>query len=247
MGKNKLSKYADMATFKNVVQADYKKVGNQDYELKGNWQNSFFKNHNPIILELGCGKGEYTIGLAETNKNQNFIGIDIKEARMWKGAKYALENGLSNVGFIRTQIEIIKQFFAPSEVSEIWLTFPDPQMKRTKKRLTSTRFIELYRDFLVPGGIIHLKTDSNFQYQYTLEMAKINGFEIVNAMSNIYDGRFIDPVLNIKTYYENQWLERDIKIKYISFIPHQNKLIEPNIDIEPDTYRSFGRGVVTIE
>lgn len=147
MGKNKLSKYADMATFKNVVQADYKKVGNQDYELKGNWQNSFFKNHNPIILELGCGKGEYTIGLAETNKNQNFIGIDIKEARMWKGAKYALENGLSNVGFIRTQIEIIKQFFAPSEVSEIWLTFPDPQMKRTKKnspQLALSNYIAIF-------------------------------------------------------------------------------------------------------
>lgn len=247
MGKNKLSKFADMERFSNVLQVTFHQLQQNDHALKGNWKRDFFKNEGPIVLELGCGKGEYTTGLAQLTPEKNYLGIDIKGARMWKGAKYAIDHELDNVGFIRTHIEMIAQFFAPGEVSEIWLTFPDPQMKKTRKRLTSTRFIALYRQFLKPGGIVHLKTDSNFQYRYTLEMAKANGFEIVGNNNNIYADDQHEPVLDIKTYYEKQWIARGLNIKYISFVPHQQELIEPNVDIEPDSYRSFGRGAVNTE
>lgn len=247
MGKNKLNKFAEMETFANVLQVPFSVLKNDDHPIKGQWNTQFFSRSLPIVLELGCGKGEYTTGLAEISADKNYIGIDIKGARMWKGAKYSNERGLTNVGFLRTNIELIDRFFAPGEVSEIWLTFPDPQMKKTRKRLTSTRFIELYRKFLKPGGIIHLKTDSNFQYRYTLEMAKANNFEIVSNNENIYDAVTVDPILQIKTYYEKQWIARGLNIKYISFIPHQKELVEPDIDIEPDTYRSFGRGALPVE
>lgn len=247
MGKNKLSKFTDMETFSNVLQVSFSDVNQHDHPIKGNWNRDFFKNDNPIVLELGCGKGEYTVGLAEIEPTKNYIGVDIKGARMWKGAKHAVDNGLINVGFLRTHIEMIDQFFAPGEVSEIWLTFPDPQMKKVRKRLTSTRFIELYRKFLIPGGTVHLKTDSNFQYLYTVEMANLNTFEILQNFSDIYASEKTDKTLEIKTYYEKQWLARGIKIKYISFIPHQNELVEPDIEIEPDSYRSFGRGAVNVD
>jgi len=244
VAKNKLVKFADMETFNNVLQVTFSDVNQKDHPIKGNWNRDFFRNDHPIILELGCGKGEYTVGLAEIDPSRNYIGIDIKGSRMWNGAKKALDAGLTNVGFLRTHIEMIHQFFAPGEVSEIWLTFPDPQMKKVRKRLTSTRFIELYRKFLRPDGVIHLKTDSNFQYTYTVEMAKINGFRILSNNNDIYDSDSIDKTLRIKTFYEKQWIGRGITIKYISFIPHQNELIEPDIEIEPDPYRSFGRGVI---
>lgn len=247
MGKNKLKKFADMESFSNVLQVPFHKIEHTDHEIKGNWNANFFKNNNPIVLELGCGKGEYTVGLAENDKTKNYIGVDIKGSRMWQGAKYATETGLNNAGFLRTHIELINQFFAPNEVSEIWLTFPDPQMKKTRKRLTSTRFIELYRQFLKPGGIVHLKCDSNFQYTYTFEMVKANKFEIISNIDNIYAQDKIPDVLQIKTYYEKQWLARGITSKYISFIPHQNGLIEPEVEIPEDTYRSFGRGAVTVD
>lgn len=247
MGKNKLSKFADMAEFENVLQVVYHNIENNDHPIKGNWNSEFFKNNQKIVLELGCGKGEYTTGLAETDPSNNYIGIDIKGARMWKGADYAVRNQLKNVGFLRTHIEMCSQFFALNEVSEIWLTFPDPQMKKVRKRLTSTRFIELYRRFLAPGGVVHLKTDSNFQYLYTLEMARANGFEILTNIDDIYVGTAIDPVFYIKTYYEKQWIARGLSIKYLSFVPNNNNLIEPDVDIEPDTYRSFGRGALTVD
>jgi len=247
VGKNKLSKFADMETFSNVLQVSFSEIQQQCHPMKGNWGQKFFHNENPIVLELGCGKGEYTVGLAELDKSKNYIGIDIKGSRMWQGAKYATVNGLTNVGFLRTHIEMIGQFFDQNEVSEIWLTFPDPQMKKTRKRLTSTRFVELYRQFLKPGGIIHLKTDSNFQYQYTLEMASRNNFEIISNNDNVYGNGAVDRVLQIKTYYEKQWLGRGLTIKYISFIPHQGELFESDVDIEPDTYRSFGRGALTVD
>lgn len=247
MGKNKLSKFADMETFSNVLQVSFGEIQQQAHPMKGNWASNFFHNDNHIVLELGCGKGEYTVGLAEIDRSKNYIGIDIKGSRMWQGAKQAIDSGLSNVGFLRTHIELIGHFFAENEVSEIWLTFPDPQMKKTRKRLTSTRFVELYRKFLKPGGIIHLKTDSNFQYQYTLEMIKRNNFEIVSNIDNVYKNEDINRVLQIKTYYEKQWLGRGLTIKYISFVPHQGELFEPDVDIEPDTYRSFGRGALTVD
>lgn len=235
-----------MESFQNTVQAPFRQDTIEKHELWGQWNTQFFKNSQPIVLELGCGKGEYTVGLAELDPSKNYIGVDIKGSRMWKGAKYATDNNLQNVGFLRTSIELIHLFFAPNEVSEIWLTFPDPQMKRTRKRLTSRRFIELYRRFLKPDGIVHLKTDSNFQFQYTQAIVEANGFEVRTQLSDVY-AQEPEKALQIKTYYEKQWLARGIKIKYISFVPNSNELIEPNVDIEPDTYRSFGRGAVTVD
>lgn len=247
MGKNKLPKFAEMQTFSNVLQAPFYIVQHNDHQIKGNWNHDFFKNDNPIIVELGCGKGEYTTGLASLHAGTNFIGVDIKGARMHTGAKFAIENGLQNVAFLRTNIEMTKQFFAAGEVSEIWLTFPDPQMKRTNKRLTSTRFIDYYRQFLVEGGIVHLKTDSQFQYLYTLEMAKANNFEIIANINDVYGQETVSEELKIHTYYENQWIGRGLKIKYLSFRPHREALVEPNVEIEFDTYRSFNRGVLMPE
>lgn len=235
-----------METFSNVLQVPFNEVNQNDHPIKGNWNRDFFKNNNPIVLELGCGKGEYCLGLAAIESQKNYIGVDIKGARMWKGAKEAIDNEFGNVGFLRTHIEMVDRFYGENEVSEIWLTFPDPQMKKVRKRLTSTRFISLYRKFLKTDGIIHLKTDSNFQYLYTVEMCKANGFQVVTNCDNIYASETTNKVLDIKTYYEKQWLGRGITIKYISFIPHQDKLIEPDVQIEPDSYRSFGRSALTV-
>jgi len=231
-----------METFANTVQSPMQHPDQADHELKGNWNKEFFKNDNPIILELGCGKGEYSVSLAKFFPDKNFIGVDIKGARMWKGAKLAIEQGVNNVGFLRTSIEIIHKFFAPGEVQEIWLTFPDPQMKSTRKRLTATNFIEIYRKILAPDGIINLKTDSNFQYQYTLEMVKENELEIVANTDNLYQSDILNDVLSIQTFYEKQWRERGIDIKYIAFkLSHDEPLHESDVEIEKDPYRSFGR------
>lgn len=230
-----------MKGFDHVIQAPYHTIKHNDFHLKGQWAKTFFKNDNPIILELGCGKGEYTVELAAKNPDTNYIGVDIKGARLWKGAKLALNQGLKNVAFIRTNIELITQFFGASEVSEIWLTFPDPQMKKTRKRLTSTTFLDKYMNFLKEGGIVHLKTDSNFQYNYTRAMALLNKFEVLADTDNLYEWEHLTDILQIKTFYEKQWLDRGIKIKYIAFKPHKEELSEPDIEIEKDEYRSFGR------
>ncbi|MFZ4581851.1 MAG: tRNA (guanosine(46)-N7)-methyltransferase TrmB [Paludibacter sp.] len=243
MGKNKLSKFADMEQYPHVFQVSSHAVreGNE-FNMKGAWNEQFFKNNNPIVLELGCGKGEYTVGLAELFPNKNFIGVDIKGARMWTGAKDSHEKGLKNVAFLRTNIEMIFHFFAASEVAEIWLTFPDPQMKKVTKRLTATNFIRSYLQFLQPSGLIHLKTDSNFMFTYTCQMVNVNGFEVNFLTDNLYNSGLINPILKIKTYYEQQWLDRGLTIKYIQFIPHQNEFfVEPDEEIEYDAYRSFGR------
>ncbi len=241
MGKNKLSKFNEMESFEHVVQAPYNKIEQADFRLKGKWAKEFFKNNNPVILELGCGKGEYTVALAEQNANINYIGVDIKGARLFSGAKQALEKGLKNVAFLRTNIEIITQFFSAGEVAEIWLTFPDPQMKKTRKRLTSTLFLNKYRLFLKPGGIIHLKTDSNFQYVYARALVHFNQFEVIAETDNLYSWEQLSETLKIKTFYEKQWLDRGIKIKYIAFKLTDKPFAEPEIEIEKDEYRSFGR------
>ena len=241
MSKNKLAKFAEMGAFENVIQAPYRQLNNEDFYLKGNWATRVFGNQNPVVLELGCGKGEYTVQLGEKYPGTNFIGIDIKGARLYTGAKQALAKGLKNVAFLRTNIEAIDRFFAPGEVAEIWLTFPDPQMKKTSRRLTSSFFLERYRRILQPDGIIHLKTDSNFQFTYTSELAHLNEFEILAETRDLYESEYLNDLLQIKTFYEKQWLDRGIKIKYIAFKINNEVIKEPEIEIERDEYRSFGR------
>lgn len=246
MGKGKLAKFAEMETFNNVFQYPYSVIDNVPFEMKGKWREEFFKNDNPIVLELGCGKGEYAVGMARMFPNINFIGVDIKGARMWTGAKAAIEEGLPNVAFLRTNIEIIDRFFADGEVQEIWLTFSDPQMKNERKRLTSTYFMERYRRFLVDGGLIHLKTDSNFLFTYTKEMVKENKLEVEMCTDDLYHATDLDEgtksILGIRTYYESMWLERGLNIKYIKFkLSKEGTLTEPDVEIEYDDYRSYHR------
>ena len=242
MGKGKLAKFAEMETFKNVFQYPYSVIDDVPFEMKGHWREQYFGNDNPIVLELGCGKGEYAVGLARMFPNINFIGVDIKGARMWTGAKMAIEEGLINVAFLRTNIEIIERFFAEGEVSEIWLTFSDPQMKKATKRLTSTYFMERYRKFLKPNGIIHLKTDSNFMFTYTKYMIETNGLPVEFMTEDLYHSDLVDDILGIKTYYEQQWLDRGLNIKYIKFrLPQEGQLKEPDVEIELDSYRSYNR------
>lgn len=217
--KNKLKRFKENETFDNVIQPTREEIVDQTFALKGKW-NTFFKNDNPIILELGCGKGEYTVGLAKQSPNKNFIGVDIKGARFWRGAKTATEESMDNVGFIRTQIELIDQLFAEGEVSEIWITFPDPQIKykRTKHRLTNEAFLAKYRQILKPDGVVNLKTDSEFMHGYTLGLLHGKGLEVIYANHDVYKNEGSPKeVLEIQTFYENQYLEKGKPITYIKF------------------------------
>ena len=248
MGKGKLAKFADMETYDCVFQYPYGALEHADFPLQGRWHEEFFHNQNPIVLELGCGKGEYTIGLAKLYPDVNFIGVDIKGARMWTGATEAVREGMKNVAFLRTNIEIIDRFFAPGEVQEIWLTFSDPQMKSPRKRLTSSWFLERYRHFLVDGGIIHLKTDSNFLFTYTSLLADRNHLPVDVRTTDLYGTDTSNSVADIKeassiqTYYESMWIARGINIKYMKFhLPHEGALEEPDVEIELDDYRSYHR------
>lgn len=241
MAKNKLSKFADMATYENVFQYTFETLQREGFPLRGKWHTHFGNNH-PIVLELGCGKGEYTVGLAKLFPDKNFIGIDIKGARMWKGATQALQENLHNAAFLRTHIELIRHFFAGNEVSEIWITFPDPQMKKTNKRLTSTRFMKEYAAILNENGMVHLKTDSNFLYTYTKAMIGENHLDVLFDTDNLYESGLQDNILQIQTFYEQQWRSRGLNIKYIKFrCPKNHDWAEPDIEIEKDEYRSFGR------
>ena len=242
MGKGKLQKFADMREYPNVVEHHFSIADATPFPMRGHWRDEFFKNNNPIVIELGCGRGEYTVGLARRYPNVNFIGVDIKGARMWTGATDALREGLTIVGFLRTNIEIIDHFFAPGEVNEIWLTFPDPQMKKHTKRLTSTLFLQRYRNILVPNGIVHLKSDSNFMFTYTRYVTEVNKLPVISCIEDIYANGEAEAPLDIKTYYEQQWLSRGKDIKYISFnLPTEGELVEPDIEIELDSYRSYNR------
>jgi tRNA (guanine-N7-)-methyltransferase len=242
MGKNKLQKFSDMEEFPHVLQYTFSDLQSKAFELKGNWKKNFFKNDNPIVLELGCGKGEYTVALGKLYPDKNFIGIDIKGARMWTGAQQSHNEGMTNVGFLRTHIELIPHFFAQNEIDEIWLTFPDPQMKKLRKRLTATNFMHLYQQILKPNGIIHLKTDSNLMFTYTCEMIKANNFNVLFSNNDLYHSDLNDPILSIQTFYEQQWINRGLTIKYVKFeLPTDKNLIEPDVEIELDSYRSFNR------
>jgi tRNA (guanine-N7-)-methyltransferase len=219
--KNKLKRFKENLTFKNVIQPSREILVDDNFEYKGKWNNLFFKNNKPIIIELGCGKGEYSIELAKLNPDKNFIGIDIKGARFWRGAKTAIDEGLNNIAFVRSQIELIDRIFSEGEVSEIWITFPDPQIKfkREKHRLINLKFINLYKNILVPNGIINLKTDSEFLHGYMLGLIKSTNFlELIYSNHNIYNNSGApENVLSIQTFYELKFLKQKKPITFINF------------------------------
>lgn len=205
-------------TFDNLFQYHFEEV-KDGFHLKGKWGSDFFKNENPIVLELGCGKGEYAVGLAQRFPEKNFIGIDIKGARMWRGLKTAKEESLTNVAFIRTRINLLRYYFGQNEVSEIWITFPDPHARDTKirKRLTSTQFLNQYRDFLANDGIIHLKTDNIIFFEFTLDVIQEEELKLLFSSYDIYDGSIDNELTRIQTFYEKKWLQHGTKIKYLEF------------------------------
>lgn len=234
-GKNKLMRFEEMATFPNVLQPRIDEIKGDTFYLKGRWTKDFFRNNRPLVLELGCGKGEYTTSLAAVYPENNYIGVDIKGARMWRGAKTALENDLKNVAFLRTRIELISQFFAPGEVSEIWVTFPDPQLKkrRNKKRLTNSLFLNQYRQFMCDRGIVHLKTDNEVLYQYTHDLVTHNRLPVVANTDDLYQSHISGMPRSVQTHYEQIYLGRSIPIKYISFqLPANQDIDEPLTDEE---------------
>lgn len=218
--KNKLRRFKENDTFSNVFQPKRDELISEQFKLKGQWRNSVFENSNPLVLELGCGRGEYSVELARKYPNKNFIGIDIKGARFWRGAKTALEENIPNVAFLRTQIELIDYAFAENEVDEIWITFPDPQIKykRTKHRMTNSSFLQRYKTILKPDGIVNLKTDSEFMHGYTLGLLHGEGHEVLYANHDVYKQEGSpEEVTNIQTYYESQYLEHNKPITYIRF------------------------------
>lgn len=234
MGKDKLRKFKENESFSCLIQPRTEEVLGTQHPLCGRWGEKIFGNANPIVLELGCGKGEYTIALAEKYPEWNFIGIDIKGARLWKGAKYATIHNMANVAFIRTRVEFIESLFASGEVSEIWITFADPQEKRPKKRLTHPLFLNRYRRFLAQDGIIHLKTDSRLLHLYTLEVARCNGMTVLEHNDDIYGSGRADSLLSIKTFYEAGFLSRGIPITYMAFkLDNTTPLVEPDWDQKP--------------
>lgn len=248
MGHGKLKKFADNARFRCLLQPDAaavlapkapgsKALVLRDHPIKGNWGKEMFGNDHPIVLELGCGKGDYTIALALRHPEINYIGVDIKGARLWSGAKYATENALPNVAFLRTRIEFIGAFFGPSEVSEIWLTFSDPQLRGSENaRLSSPMFLERYRGFLKPGGIIHLKTDSRYLYEYTQAVCKVNHLKIIYSDTDIYNNSSVEEeVTAVQTFYERMFLEMGLPITYMAFtLDHEGPYVKPGDAFDHD-------------
>ena len=248
MGHGKLKKFAENETFRCLLQPSAQEVladgffNLRDHEVKGHWNGTMFDAPRPIVLELGCGKGEYTIDLAQRNPDCNYIGVDIKGARLWKGAKYATQHNLGNVAFLRTRIEFITAYFAPGEVSEIWLTFSDPQFRSENSRLTSPLFLERYRSFLKPGGIVHLKTDSMFLHKYSRAVAERNGLRVLGCTEDLYGtpreafalpADKVGALYEVQTFYEKMFLEQGYKITYLSFvIDHDGPYEHPDFDEE---------------
>jgi tRNA (guanine-N7-)-methyltransferase len=232
--KNKLKKFREIAEMENVIQPSFEEIYQKKHPLYGKWKSDFFGNENPIILELGCGKGEYTVGLASRFVDKNFLGVDIKGARIWGGANDAIKRGLKNVGFLRTRVEFIDSFFEQEEIEEIWITFPDPQLKkrRNKKRLTGSRFLNIYGDFLKPNGIIHLKTDNEALFDYTRRIAEYNDLPVLFETADLYSTEMKNGILSIKTYYEKQFLSKGMNIHYLKFCLPPNKIIQEIKDDE---------------
>ena len=218
--KNKLKRFNQNLTFPNVIQPSREELIENKFPLKGNWRKDFFKNENPIVLELGCGKGEYSVYLAKENLHKNFIGIDLKGARLWAGAKESLILELKNVAFIRAQIELVSDLFSENEIDEIWITFPDPQIKykRTKHRLTNPQFLAKYKNILKPEGFIHLKTDSEYMHGYTLGLLEGMGIEVEYAHHDLYTNPYAPKEASaVQTYYEKIYLEENKPITYLKF------------------------------
>lgn len=237
MGKDKLRKFAENETFRCLVQPRTDEVFGVDFRLKGRWNEEFFTEPRPLVLELGCGKGDYTVALAQREPGCNYIGIDIKGARLWKGAKFVNENNIPNAGFLRTRIDFIESIFAPGEVSEIWITFADPQIGREKKRLTCPMFLERYRKFLKPGGVIRLKTDSRYLHEYTKALAKANGLEILASTTDLYKeergGVFPDSLFEVQTFYEKHFIAQGYPITYLAFrLDKEGAIVSPDWDEE---------------
>lgn len=263
MGHDKLRKFKENESFKCLLQPDSASVlnvrdgvfGVNDHEITGHWNDSMFDGARPVVLELGCGRGEYTIDLALRNPDLNYIGVDIKGARLWKGAKFATEHSLGNVAFLRTRIEFVEAFFAPGEISEIWLTFSDPQLKSEGQRLTSPQFLERYRKFLKPGGVVHLKTDSQFLYRYSLALAEENGLNILASTADLYSEESrealrnsgissvcgpdaVDALFEVQTYYERMFLQMGLPITYLAFqIDHDGNFRSPE-SFDTDYWRA---------
>jgi tRNA (guanine-N7-)-methyltransferase len=231
VGKNKLARWAELGTFNNVIQAEKGVKPGKDHPVKGTWKSEIFHNQNPVIIELGCGKGEYTTGLSERFPGNNYIGIDIKGARMWRGAKTAHEKKVPNAAFLRTRIEFLNSFFSEDEVDEIWLTFPDPHpvKRNSNKRLTCPWFLNIYRSFLKDNGLIHLKTDNAELFHYTKTLAERNKLKIIAATSDLHNEKSGDNILLIRTHYENLFLKENMKIHYISFMLKKDKIIKDGI------------------
>jgi len=217
VAKKKLQRFKENELFSNLFQYDYSSIKNNLFPLKGEWNENYFKNNNPIIIELGCGKGEYTTGLSELYPNKNFIGFDRQGARLWRGCKTAIEKNLKNVAFVRTNIQFIDNFFSKNEVDEIWITFPDPQPIKFKKRLTSSIYLNRYSKFLKPNGIINLKTDSQFFFDSTIDVIEAENHKILFRTNDLYSTEINEDVSKIKTFYEKMWLEQGLKINYLKF------------------------------
>jgi tRNA (guanine-N(7)-)-methyltransferase len=227
VGKNKLARWTELGSYDNVIQPEIGEVAGKDHPIKGRWNQELFKNKNPIVLELGCGKGEYTVGLANSFPDNNYIGIDIKGARMWRGAKTAYEQNLPNVAFLRTRIEFINSFFSADEIDEIWITFPDPHPggRNSNKRLTSPWFLNSYRHFLKDKGLIHLKTDNKEFYEFTIKVLSYNNLETILSTNDLYSEK-IENILSIRTHYEKIFLDAGLKINYLTFRLNKEKTIE---------------------
>jgi tRNA (guanine-N7-)-methyltransferase len=227
LGKNKLARFREMETFDRVFQPALDEVFRNEYYLKGKWGREVFGNDHPIVLELGCGKGDYTVGLARRSPGSNFIGIDIKGARIWRGARAVHTEHLKNVAFLRTRIDFIASFFAKDEIREIWITFPDPQVKRRrhKKRLAGALFLNRYRNFLVDGGVVHLKTDNHLLFKDTLELVHFNHLPVIRETADLYATDWTGEAKAIQTFYESRFLSEGAKIKYIQFRLPAGKMI----------------------
>jgi tRNA (guanine-N7-)-methyltransferase len=216
VAKKKLVHFQENLSFPHLIQPSYNDLVS-GFPLRSRWHTGFFKNNHAIVLELGCGKGEYTVGLADKYPRLNFIGIDWKGARLWRGSKTVLEQDLKNVGFVRAMVDHVEYIFAPAEIAEIWITFPDPQVKKERLRLTSPGFLTRYKNILAPEGIIHLKTDDHFFYTYTLEVIREQNHRLLWATDDLYQSGNTDDVVSIQTYYENRWLDMGKKIYYLRF------------------------------